>query len=148
MDERYCCTSSLDLMLWEKICTHESKAILVGTSIVQPQVKQFLPIWMNLENEILKNYRFISRTPNTITEERTLREELKRVRQDGYASNDEEQITGVRAVAAPIIHEDTIYGAISLSAPTSRMPQDQFKNAAPDRILDVANVIEVNIQTP
>jgi hypothetical protein len=28
------------------------------------------------------------------------------------------------------------------------MPQDQFKNAAPDRILDVANVIEVNIQTP
>jgi DNA-binding IclR family transcriptional regulator len=100
------------------------------------------------QNEILKNYRFISRTPNTITEERTLREELKRVRQDGYASNDEEQITGVRAVAAPIIHEDTIYGAISLSAPTSRMPQDQFKNAAPDRILDVANVIEVNIQTP
>ncbi len=99
-------------------------------------------------DEILADYQFVARTPNTITDEETLRAELERVRQVGYAINDEEQITGVRAVAAPIVHEDTIYGAISLSTPTSRMPEDEFVSTAPERILDVANVIEVNIQTP
>ncbi|WP_218055038.1 IclR family transcriptional regulator, partial [Haloparvum sedimenti] len=99
-------------------------------------------------DEILEDYQFVARTPNTITDEETLRAELERVRQVGYAINDEEQITGVRAVAAPIVHEDTIYGAISLSTPTSRMPEDEFVSTAPERILDVANVIEVNIQTP
>lgn len=99
-------------------------------------------------DEILDGYRFVARTPNTITDEETLREELERVRRDGYASNDEEQITGVRAVAAPIVHKGRVHGAISLSAPASRMPQDQFVDTAPERILDVANVIEVNIQMP
>ncbi|WP_048076836.1 IclR family transcriptional regulator [Halorubrum sp. AJ67] len=98
--------------------------------------------------EILNGYEFVARTPNTITDVGTLRAELERVRQNGYAINDEEQITGVRAVAAPIIHEDTIYGAISLSTPASRMQEDEFVNTAPERVLDVANVIEVNIQTP
>lgn len=100
------------------------------------------------QDKILADYQFVSRTPNTITDEKTLREELKQVCQNGYATNDEEQITGVRAVAAPIIHEETVFGAISLSAPTSRMPQDQFVDTVPEQILDVANVIEVNIQTP
>lgn len=116
-------------------CSAASKAILAHLDGSQ-------------RDEILDGYQLVSRTPNTITEEEVLREELEQVRSDGYASNDEEQITGVRAVAAPIIHEETIFGAISLSAPTSRMPEDQFMKTAPEQILDVANVIEVNIQTP
>lgn len=116
-------------------CSAASKAILAHLD--EPR-----------RNKILDGYQLISRTPNTITEEKALREELEQVRSDGYASNDEEQITGVRAVAAPIIHDETVYGAISLSAPTSRMPQNQFIKTAPEQVLDVANVIEVNIQTP
>jgi len=99
-------------------------------------------------DEILEEYQFVSRTPNTITEESALREELSLVREKGYATNDEEQIAGVRAVAAPIINGGTVLGAISLSAPTSRMAADQFETTVPERIIDVANVIEVNIQTP
>ncbi|WP_283402425.1 IclR family transcriptional regulator [Halorubrum sp. DM2] len=99
-------------------------------------------------SKILNDYEFVARTPNTIIDEETLRAELEEVRQNGYAINDEEQIMGVRAVAAPIIHENTIYGAISLSTPTSRMQEDEFVKQVPERVLDVANVIEVNIQMP
>jgi len=99
-------------------------------------------------DSILSEYEFVSRTSNTITDEETLRDELKDVRSNGFARNDEEQITGVRAIAAPIIHDGVVYGAISLSAPTSRMQGDRFSSSVPDRIVDAANVVEVNLQTP
>ncbi|WP_265110842.1 IclR family transcriptional regulator [Halosolutus halophilus] len=99
-------------------------------------------------NAILDDYEFVPRTPNTITDEATLRAELEDVRADGFARNDEEQISGVRAVAAPIIHAETVYGAISLSAPTSRVRGERFATTVPDRLVDSANVIEVTLQTP
>lgn len=97
---------------------------------------------------ILEDYEFIRRTPNTVTDEATLRAELEDVRTDGFARNDEEQITGVRAIAAPIVHDGDVYGAISLSAPTSRMRGERFSSSVPQRLVDSANVIEVNLQTP
>lgn len=99
-------------------------------------------------DSILEDYEFIKRTPNTITDEETLRAELEEVRADGFARNDEEQITGVRAIAAPIIHDGVVYGAISLSAPTSRIRGERFSSTVPERIVGSANVIEVNLQTP
>lgn len=98
-------------------------------------------------DRILTDYELISRTPKTITDEETLRDELSEVRTNGFARNDEEQISGVRAIASPIIHDETVYGAISLSAPTSRMQDDRFSSSVPERIIDAANVIEVNIQS-
>lgn len=98
-------------------------------------------------DSILSDYVLTSRTPNTITDKETLRNELSSVRAQGFARNDEEQIAGVRAIAAPIIHDETVYGAISLSAPTSRMKDERFSSSVPERIIDAANVIEINIQS-
>lgn len=97
-------------------------------------------------DRILSDYELISRTSNTITDEAELRDELKRIRTRGFASNDEEQIMGVRAVAAPVIYNDTVYGAISVSAPKSRMQDERFTTTVPERVIDTANIIEVNIQ--
>lgn len=97
-------------------------------------------------DEILANYELVSRTPNTITDKDVLRNRLSEIHENGFATNDEEQIKGVRAVAAPIIHDDTVYGAISLSAPKSRIQHERFQSVIPDRIIDAANIIEVNIQ--
>jgi DNA-binding IclR family transcriptional regulator len=99
-------------------------------------------------DSILEDYELIRRTPNTITDEATLRAELETVRSDGFARNDEEQITGVRAIAAPILHDGDVFGAISLSAPTSRMQGERFSSSIPERVVDSANVIEVNLQAP
>lgn len=116
-------------------CSAASKAILAH---LEPERQE----------NILRDYEFVPRTPNTITDEETLRAELEKVRTDGFARNDEEQITGVRAIAAPILNDGVIYGAISLSAPTSRIRGERFSSSVPERIVDAANVIEVNLQTP
>lgn len=116
-------------------CSAASKAILAH---LEPKRRDV----------ILEDYEFISRTPNTITDEENLRTQLKDVRTKGFARNDEEQIAGVRAVAAPIIQDNTVHGAISLSAPTSRMRGERFSTTVPERVVDSANVIEVNLQIP
>lgn len=116
-------------------CSAASKAILAH---LEPERR----------DSILHDYEFVSRTSNTITDEETLRSELEKVRTDGFARNDEEQIAGVRAIAAPVLNNGVVYGAISLSAPTSRIRGERFSSSMPEHIVKAANVIEVNLQTP
>jgi len=85
-------------------------------------------------------------TPNTITDRETLVEELDRIRERGYAIDDEERIPGIRCVAAPVISDGRVVGAVSISAPRSRMDGDRFEKEIPDEVLRTANIIEVNLQ--
>lgn len=96
---------------------------------------------------MLDGYEFHERTPATITDEATLRTELERVREQGFACNDEEQVPGVRAVGAPILHDGQVHGAVSLSAPTSRLQDQRFSSTVPDRVVQAANVVEINLQS-
>jgi len=86
-------------------------------------------------------------TPNTITDAEELTEELATVRDQGFAQDRAERLEGLRCVAAPIQGgTDSILGAISVSAPTSRMKDEQFNDKIPEEVLDAANVIELNIK--
>ncbi len=61
-------------------------------------------------------------TDHTIDSPATLRDELKQVRQQGYALDDEEHAVGLRCVAAPIFDENgQALAAISLSGPKARI---------------------------
>ncbi|PNY81886.1 IclR family transcriptional regulator [Deinococcus koreensis] len=61
-------------------------------------------------------------TPHSITQPAAYRAELARVRQQGYAHDDQERELGVRCVAAPIRDAlGTVVAALSVSAPTSRL---------------------------
>lgn len=65
-------------------------------------------------------------TARTITTPEAMRRHLTLVREAGYAVDDEERIAGVRCVAAPIFDLDGhIAGAVSIAAPTSRMPRQR-----------------------
>lgn len=97
-------------------------------------------------NAILEGYDLTPHTTNTITDEATLREELQEIREDHVARNDEEQIEGVRAVGYPIRHREEVLGAISLSAPTSRLQGEQFQRTIPELVAKTANIIEVEFQ--
>lgn len=60
-------------------------------------------------------------TPNTITDRSALRAELRRIRDRGYALDNEEIEIGLRCVAAPISDgSGTVIGALSISGPTFR----------------------------
>lgn len=87
-------------------------------------------------------------TENTITDPEELRAELQTVRERGYAINDEEKIRGTRAVGAPILFQDgRLAGAVSVTAPASRLRGDRFTEDLPDKVMETANLIEVNLET-
>lgn len=85
-------------------------------------------------------------TEKTITKEEDLFDELSKIRERGYAYDDEERIQGLRCVAAPILsNSDRVLGAISVAGPTNRMRGDRFREEIPRRILEGVNVIELNV---
>ena len=62
-------------------------------------------------------------TPRTITSLAMLKDHLARVRSDGFAVNDEEQVVGVRAVAVPVIDPiGAVVAAISVRGAPSQIP--------------------------
>lgn len=75
---------------------------------------------------------------NTIFCERGLRDELSRVRRQGYALDDEEEEIGLRCIGAPVFDvSGAVVAAISIAGPTSQIHADnvakyaaKVKNAA------------------
>ena len=72
-------------------------------------------------------HEFIARgaaayTPFTITDRDALADSILRVRERGYAVNDQQWREGVRAVAAPIVVAGVGVAGIGVSAPIHRMP--------------------------
>ncbi len=68
--------------------------------------------------------RFTDRTIDTAS---SLRTEMNRIREQGYALDDEEHAIGLRCVAAPIFDENSkAICAISLSGPTARIGDDRL----------------------
>ena len=66
-------------------------------------------------------------TVNTITDETTLKKELKAIREIGYAVDNEEMEMGVRCSACLIRqHRAVIAGGISISGPSSRLTRDRM----------------------
>ena len=71
-------------------------------------------------------------TPKTITTLSGLEEEILRIRQRGYAIDDEEHEAGVRCIAAPILNfSGNPVAAISLSAPAVRLNDAEIEKYAP-----------------
>jgi IclR family transcriptional regulator, KDG regulon repressor len=79
--------------------------------------------WMDgsRREALLDRLHFDQVTDHTIRDRATLVSELERVRQCGYAVNDEEMYPGVRYTAAPIFDAaGEVVASISLGAPVSR----------------------------
>jgi len=96
--------------------------------------------------EIIKQHGLLERTENTITDTESLFEQLAEISERGYAYNIEEEVDGLRAIGAAIDGPDgSVLGAVSLSGPKSRMQGAEFQNELPEKVMNTADVIEVNI---
>ena len=70
-------------------------------------------------------------TDRTITDPRTLRDELARVRENGYALAVEELEVGLHAAAAPIFGSSgASVAAVSVSGPAYRLPETRLRAVA------------------
>lgn len=97
-------------------------------------------------DEIVEIRGLQAHTLNTITDKETLYAEFEQIEEKGYAFDDEEQWRGLQCVAAPILtDEGVVKGAISVSAPKSRIESEDIKQKYIKEMKHAANVIELNI---
>lgn len=82
-------------------------------------------------SRILPRGRLPRFTPRTITDRATLFREFEEARARGYALDDEERHRGIRSLGAPIWdRQGKVVAAVSLVAPTLRMPDDRLAEVA------------------
>jgi DNA-binding IclR family transcriptional regulator len=94
--------------------------------------KAILPFLPEERRERILSLPFRPRTANTITEPQVMRQELDRIRQQGFAVDDEENEVGVCCVGAPIFDYTTeVVGALSVSGPMSRMSLERCVEIGP-----------------
>ncbi|MFB4320036.1 IclR family transcriptional regulator [Actinomadura sp. 21ATH] len=80
--------------------------------------------------EILGRTGMEPQTPNTFTDPDALVAELARIRERGYAVDDEEQEIGVRCVAVPLPGAPALT-ALSVSGPSARMKPETVDDVVP-----------------
>ncbi|MFC5749215.1 IclR family transcriptional regulator [Actinomadura rugatobispora] len=80
--------------------------------------------------EILERTGMEAQTPNTFTDPEALLAELERIREQGYAVDDEEQEIGVRCVAVALPGAPALT-ALSVSGPSARMTGATVRDAVP-----------------
>lgn len=96
--------------------------------------------------EILDANGLPAATPNTITDESVLLDELEEIRERGFAYNFEESTEGLRAVGVPLRGPNgEVLGAFAVAAPTHRMRGDRLENELPDLVQSVVNELELNL---
>jgi DNA-binding IclR family transcriptional regulator len=94
--------------------------------------------------QVLDQCGLPEQTENTITEREELSTELEEVRKQEYAKDDQENVTGLRCIGAPVIGKDGVFGAVSVSGPSSRINDKRFEEELPIAVKSAANVIELN----
>lgn len=99
-------------------CTAVGKAILAQLSD-----KEVEKIWNSSKIEKFTEF--------TITDLKEMKEELEKVRQKGYAIDNEENELGVRCAGAPVFNRfGKVEGAISISGPTIRVTEGKVEEFA------------------
>ena len=123
--------------------THIGTRQYLHTSASGKSILSHLP-QEHLES-IIDRHGLPSETENTVTDVDHLRSELNEIRTHGVAFDGEERAEGIRCVAAPILdNQQTLLGAVSVSAPSVRMQGDWFKEEVPELVKKTAKIIGIN----
>ena len=86
-------------------------------------------------------------TPSTLVSLDALLERLADIRTKGFALSDQENVAGLRVLAAPILDSDGVpLAALSVSAPAFAMPLKAFEKAARAPVLAAAKTLSRALQ--
>lgn len=124
--------------------------VRVGNSVHLHQTAGGKAILANLPESRLKlaieKHGLPAVTEYTITDENELRNNLQQIRDQGYATNNQESLVGLQAIGVPVIDEGgTIHGALSISAPQKRLENIEIKNQYLDLLMAEANEMAINV---
>lgn len=95
-------------------------------------------------SQLLDELDLAPRTGSTYTDRDRLEAELRAVRRQGIAFNNEERFVGLRAVGAPVLGpDDDVLAAISVSGPTTRLTGDRYRSEVPKKVRETARIIGI-----
>ena len=81
-------------------------------------------------------------TPQTITDKRKLKTEIRKVGESGYAVDNEEWTQGLKCVAAPILDfYGKVQGTLSVSGPSDRLSAERVVSEIIPAVVDHASEI-------
>lgn len=126
------------------LATHSGIQMTMHTTSPGKAILAHLPA--ERVDEIIERHGLKSMTEHTITDRERLDAELREIRDDEYAIDDEERLVGLRTVAVPVIdRERTVHGALTIYGPKHRITTEQFHDVLPRRLQETANIVEVNL---
>lgn len=97
-------------------------------------------------DEILAQRGLPQVTESTITDEERLSRRLAEIREQGYAFDRGERISGIWCVAAPVQTDSgDVLGAISVSLPKQRAEEEFYERELPELVTNAARVIALNM---
>ena len=98
--------------------------------------------------ELITAQRFARHNDNTIVTVPSLKRELSKVREQGYALDDEEDEIGVRCVGVPILDSNQqAFAAISLAGTTELIPLERVQSLA-SSLKQTASEISFQLRSP
>lgn len=123
--------------------THVGYRLHLHNIAVGKAILAFLP--EERVDEIVDEWGLPAATEKTITDRAEFYAELEEARERGYATDCEERTKGLQCIGAPVLLDDEVLGAVSISAPTKRLGDDEFdpefvatvKSTANDLALDI-----------
>ncbi|OWT54525.1 IclR family transcriptional regulator domain-containing protein [Candidimonas nitroreducens] len=87
------------------------------------------------QKELLDKIHLEPLTPHTLTDRRHLKRQLQLIKARGWSIDDEENVPGVRCVAAAVIDSfGMVRGAISLAGPAYRLPISRLELLGPELV--------------
>ena len=99
-----------------------------------------------ISEKLVRSYGTHRFTPNTITDEIELRKEFARIREQGFAEDQEESVNGARCFGAPILEPNgTAIGAVSLSLPLIRFRGKDQREMILKSVRKTARAIETRL---
>lgn len=98
-------------------------------------------------SDIIAKQGLVEFTENTITDVGEFFDEIKSVREQGYATNFEESQSRYNAIGASVTDtNDEVVGALSVSGPSYRLNEERIYNETLTKLLDVVEEYELYIE--
>jgi IclR family transcriptional regulator, pca regulon regulatory protein len=98
------------------------------------------------QRELFGSIELTKRGPNTITSKKALRDELEEVRTAGFAVNDEELVSGLYAISAPVRNVNReVVAAINIAAHNSMISLEEMVDALEPHLVSTADRISARL---
>lgn len=94
---------------------------------------------------VIDRHGLPQKTPESVSTTEVLMAQLADVREQGYATNEHETAEGISAVAAPIVAENRVRGAIAIAGIGARLNNEEYRERIIELVTTASDEIELKL---